>query len=274
MQTVDVRPGRPDPNALLRVTLRLIASSLAHPWLGLDVDRCCPVSQQHAAPAFRIPRLCLVPVPVVLGCFFWRTQNRPWLPQSHGQRTSALVEAVDLMPTYLALAGIATTTWDFSQLEGTSMVPLLTAGNDTAVSSQEKEEKGSNGSGVAWKNATFSQYPRCNQSKTGAPPWVGPSNNACTGVVDSEFAAMGYSMRTGKALAACAQRARKLVTTAILEPTPPRLSLSLSLSRARARELWGFMCNTWCRSWGVGVGYFCLVACLPTDFRANFASVS
>ena len=133
-------------------------------------------------------------------CLFWGVcfgaPKRPWLPQSHGQRTSALVEAVDLMPTYLALAGIATTTWDFSQLEGTSMVPLLAAGNHSSVSSH-----GRNGSGVAWKNATFSQYPRCNQSKTGAPPWVGPSNNACTGVVDSEFAAMGYSMRTGKALA-------------------------------------------------------------------------
>ena len=49
----------------------------------------------------------------------------PWLPQSHGQRVSALVEAVDFMPSLIDLAGISHTVPDWKQLEGDSFVPLL-----------------------------------------------------------------------------------------------------------------------------------------------------
>ena len=49
----------------------------------------------------------------------------PWLPQSHGVRTSALVSIVDLMPTAIALFGIGPTVPDLAELEGTSLLPLL-----------------------------------------------------------------------------------------------------------------------------------------------------
>ena len=61
----------------------------------------------------------------------------------------------------------------------------------------------------AWKNATFTQYPRCNHTNASAgglfPGKVGqgtldpaqyPTDNACTGVESDAFYAMGYSIRS------------------------------------------------------------------------------
>jgi iduronate 2-sulfatase len=108
----------------------------------------------------------------------------PWLPQSHGQRTSAMVEIVDLMPTALELMGIRAATPDYDQLEGTSFLPLLL--RPTLAPS-------------LWKNATFTPYPRCNSKRfPSLAPWVYPSDNACTGDESSTFAAMGYSIRTDR----------------------------------------------------------------------------
>ena len=108
----------------------------------------------------------------------------PWLPASHGARSAALVEIVDLFPTTLELFGIgdAAHVHDFAQLEGTSFAPLLRAPG-TAVS--------------AWKNATISQYPRCAGS-TGAEPWEYPSDNACTAVAKTGFSVMGYTLRSDR----------------------------------------------------------------------------
>jgi iduronate 2-sulfatase len=115
----------------------------------------------------------------------------PWLPQSHGVRTSAMVEIVDLMPTTIELFDIGPTLPDLQQLEGTSFMPLLI--QPTLAPS-------------LWKNATFTQYPRCDSSsvftrtdpETGLAPWNYPSDNACTSVEDNGFAAMGYSIRTDR----------------------------------------------------------------------------
>ena len=49
----------------------------------------------------------------------------PWLPQSHGRRTAALVELVDVYPTLIDLAGVAPPANDSFPLAGTSLVPLL-----------------------------------------------------------------------------------------------------------------------------------------------------
>ena len=69
----------------------------------------------------------------------------PWLPQSHGQRVSALVEAVDFMPSLIDLAGISHTVPDWKQLEGDSFVPLLLNPSVPASS---------------WKPAVFTQCTR------------------------------------------------------------------------------------------------------------------
>jgi len=111
----------------------------------------------------------------------------PWLPQSHGKRSSALVELVDLMPTTLDLMGIKDRIHDFDKLEGSSFLPLLQS--DIAAEH--------------WKNATFTQYPRCNGTRTARKaangnllPWDYPTNNPCTGVNSDDFEAMGLSIRT------------------------------------------------------------------------------
>ena len=66
----------------------------------------------------------------------------PWIPQSHGHQSSALVEIVDLMPTTIELFNIGNTLPDFAQLEGHSFLPLLL--QPTLAPS-------------LWKNATFTQ---------------------------------------------------------------------------------------------------------------------
>ena len=105
----------------------------------------------------------------------------PWLPQSHGKRTSAFVELVDMYQTTLDLANVTVRPPDAGVLEGHSFAPLLV--NPTIPADQ-------------WKNATFTQYPRC--SSSAGEPWVAPTNDACTEQHASTFAAMGYSIRSSR----------------------------------------------------------------------------
>jgi len=105
----------------------------------------------------------------------------PWMPASQGTRTLAFAEAVDLFPTLLALNNIEEKVWDLKQLEGSSLVPVLA--NPLL-----------NATAGGWKNATFSQYPRC-KSKRGIMPWVGATDNPCTAVANTDFDAMGYTIR-------------------------------------------------------------------------------
>ena len=108
----------------------------------------------------------------------------PWITASHGQTSDALVEIVDLFPTTLEIFGIhdATHVHDIATLEEFSFAPLLNTPSTAAN---------------AWKNATFTQYPRCLNSK-GFEPWEYPSSNACTSVASDSFRAMGYSIRTDR----------------------------------------------------------------------------
>ena len=74
----------------------------------------------------------------------------PWLTASHGTSSSALVEIVDLMPTTLDMFNITDKVHDASALEGDSFLPLL---HNPAMPAAD------------WKNATFTQYPRCEPKK-------------------------------------------------------------------------------------------------------------
>ena len=108
----------------------------------------------------------------------------PWMPASHGVRTFAFAETVDLFPTLLDLNKIAHTVWDLKELEGTSLVPVLT---NPGINST-----------AGWKNSTFTQYPRCGSTPTDVLPWLSATNNPCTHVKNTDFAAMGYSIRTDR----------------------------------------------------------------------------
>ena len=109
-----------------------------------------------------------------------------------GQRTQALVEMVDLMPTLLELTGL--TIRDAAELEGVSLVPLL------QLSRAPGQARRALDAAAHWKNATFTCYPRC----CGPHGWHGGCNatnafdtsNQCTTTASSDFFAMGYSIRS------------------------------------------------------------------------------
>ena len=71
----------------------------------------------------------------------------------------------DLMPTLLELAQIHI--HDASELEGVSLVPLLGLGsrsrgsNIQGASNGAEQQVENNERNRVWKNATFTQYPRC-----------------------------------------------------------------------------------------------------------------
>jgi len=100
----------------------------------------------------------------------------PWIQQSHGVKTQALVELVDVYQTVAELAGLP----EPQGLEGTSMAPLF---KDPTSSI---------------KDYAFSQYPRCPCPKgicdNNTPQWANP----CTENKASNFTYMGYTVRSDR----------------------------------------------------------------------------
>ena len=101
----------------------------------------------------------------------------PWLPHTHGSRTSAIVELVDVMPTMSELAGLPAPAVHPGEppLDGTSLAPLFSATPPPC--------------GV--KQHALAQYPRCPVDRDQL--WA---DNWCINVADSAFGWMGYSLRS------------------------------------------------------------------------------
>lgn len=102
----------------------------------------------------------------------------PWMGVG-GKRSSAIVELVDLYPTSAELAGVPI---DVSQesVDGTSFAHVF-----------KKPSK-------AHKDAAFSQYPRCWNSKFPQNETAFPHMSRCAEVDKHDFAYMGYSIRTDR----------------------------------------------------------------------------
>ena len=100
----------------------------------------------------------------------------PWLTQSHGKRSAAPVELIDVFPTLSDLAGLALPSDDAHPLEGVSLRPLL---EDPSLEV------------LPTRSFALSTYPRC--PREGGPLW----NDECIHDVErSVFAYMAYSIRT------------------------------------------------------------------------------
>lgn len=112
----------------------------------------------------------------------WDIANRipaivhvPWLPESHGVRSAAFWEAVDLFPTLQSLAGIGV----MPGAEGIDQSPLLSG----TVSPMR-----------SLRAAAFNQYARCSAGES--PVWR-DGQDMCTQVDRDQITWMGYAVRTG-----------------------------------------------------------------------------
>ena len=93
-------------------------------------------------------------------------------------RCKALVEAVDLFPTLLDVAGLDATALGKAHFEGDSFAPVL-----------RSALQGGGGACAHFKNATFTQYPRCGAT------WRNiDEDDPCTQDDSATFAVMGYSI--------------------------------------------------------------------------------
>ena len=79
---------------------------------------------------------------------------------THGVRTNAIVELVDIYKTVCELAGVPLPEDDTYEVEGTSLIPLL----------QDPSGKGWN------KTTGLTQYPRCPRIENPRQDW---KDNAC-----------------------------------------------------------------------------------------------
>ena len=106
----------------------------------------------------------------------------PWLPESRGRRSDALVELVDMYRTQADLAGITVPADE--QIDGTSLGPILRGPDNVTV-----------------REAALSQFPRCPTLGDDFGPWETDTSkfwehNWCETVDRSMIPWMGYSIRT------------------------------------------------------------------------------
>jgi len=107
-------------------------------------------------------------VPLIVRC--------PWLPQSHGKRTSVLAELIDVFPTMAELLGVPLPAGE--HLDGKSLAPVLEDPANSALAD-------------TLKPFAMSQYMRCPQNAS--TPW---KDNACLFTDRVLLPYMGYTIRT------------------------------------------------------------------------------
>lgn len=107
----------------------------------------------------------------------------PWIPNSAGKRSNALVELVDLYPTICDLVGIALPN-DTVPFDGVSLRPIVENPQTAVV-----------------KSFALSLFPRCahvGMPIYGARGTANGADNTCLDVERTDFTWMGYTMRTDR----------------------------------------------------------------------------
>lgn len=106
----------------------------------------------------------------------------PWLPTSFGQRTSSLVELVDVFPTVAAIAGLPAP----ADVDGIDVSSLL----HMSPGSSSREL----GVGLQTKlQAAYHQYPACGCTKNGTACF-NQTRAGCNNTPRSKFGFMGTSV--------------------------------------------------------------------------------
>ena len=106
--------------------------------------------------------------------------SAPQFPASHGRSTRALTDLVDLFPTVVDLAGLPPPSAEPGlAADGVSALPLFAASVNSPTPAPPP------------RNASFSQYPRCE-----APHGAAVEQGNCNSVDRRDFTHMGYSVRT------------------------------------------------------------------------------
>jgi len=113
----------------------------------------------------------------------------PWLPASAGARIATPIELLDLFPTVAELAGVPLPSHPrptgYEGVRGKSLAALV--------------ERPSNASSQTKEGVAFSQIARCWPAEEPHDATSFASMAQCDGVPSSEYAFMGYSMRTAAA---------------------------------------------------------------------------
>ena len=107
----------------------------------------------------------------------------PWMKQSVGKRSRALVELVDIYQTVSEVMGLPLPN-DTHAFDGASLAPILNDPEHATV-----------------KDVALSTFPRCAHKGMpvyGARGLPGGADNSCLDVERTDFTWMGYTMRTDR----------------------------------------------------------------------------
>ena len=106
----------------------------------------------------------------------------PWLPESFGKRTAALVELVDLFPTVASIGGLPSP----SSVDGVDVSSLLLAPDPPALTASEAD----GGVDIVDLGAAYHQYPACGCNENGTTCF-NRTRGGCNSTPRQNFGFMG-----------------------------------------------------------------------------------
>lgn len=150
-------------------SLSRLLRSLSTPTALLKVDQCVRIGEWEKKSNWDL----VVRVPLMI--------HVPWLPKSFGQRTSSLVELVDVMPTVAAIAGLPAP----ADVDGVDISSLLHLSPNRSSSTSQGELE-------VQLEAAYHQYPACGCNQNGTACF-NQTRGGCNNTPRTKFGFMGTS---------------------------------------------------------------------------------